>query len=305
MTDPFKPPLLAIDLPGIRKVSSGKVREIFEVGGDLLIVTTDRISAFDCVLPVGIPWKGTVLNQISLYWFEHLAGLGENHLLTGRVAEMPESLQPFGEELAGRSMLVRRARVLPVECIVRGYLAGSGWEEYRLLGPVCGLPLPAGLSESARLPEPLFTPSTKATEGHDENIPFARMAELVGTGLAERVRRTAVELYTRAAAAAEARGIIIAATKFEFGLAGERLLLVDEVLTPDSSRFWPAAEYRPGTAPPSFDKQFVRDYLRGLDWNRQPPAPSLPGEVIARTAEKYLEAYQRLTGKDLRREPVF
>ena len=297
--DSIQTPILAIELPGLRKLSSGKVREIYEAGEDLLIVTTDRISAFDCILPVGIPWKGIVLNQISLYWFDRLAEVVENHLITGRFEEMPEALQPFRAELAYRSMLVRRARVLPVECIVRGYLAGSGWEEYRQNGTICGLPLPEGLRESDRLPEPVFTPSTKAVEGHDENISFERMAGLVGADLAGRVRAKAIELYSRAAAAAESRGLIIADTKFEFGLVGDRLILVDEVLTPDSSRFWPAGAYRPGTAPPSFDKQFVRDYLRGLDWNRQPPAPSLPGDVVERTAGKYLEAFQRLTGRDL------
>jgi phosphoribosylaminoimidazole-succinocarboxamide synthase len=265
----------------------------------LLIVTTDRISAFDCVLPVGIPDKGIVLNQISMHWFRRFAGRIPGHVVTAAVGEMPAALRPFEPQLRGRAMLVRRARVLPVECIVRGYLAGSGWNEYRKTGTVCGLPLPAGLAESGKLPAPIFTPSTKAVVGHDENISFERMGELVGAGLAARVRDASLGLYLQAAGEATARGIIIADTKFEFGLIDGTLTLVDEVLSPDSSRFWPADQYRPGGSQPSFDKQYVRDYLLGLDWDRQPPAPPLPEEVVWNTSKKYLEAYQRLTGEDL------
>jgi phosphoribosylaminoimidazole-succinocarboxamide synthase len=293
------PPLHQAELPGFRRVSRGKVRDIFEVGDDLLIVTTDRISAFDCVLPDPIPDKGKVLNQLSLFWFRRFEGLLPGHVITGDVPAMPDSLQPFRDLLAGRSMLVRRAKVLPVECIVRGYLAGSGWQEYQRQGTVCGIAIPEGLAENARLPEPLFTPSTKAVEGHDENIPYETMSGLVGEPLAGEVRRRALELYARAAEYALGRGIIIADTKFEFGLHEGKLMLVDEVLTPDSSRFWPADGYAPGRAQPSFDKQFVRDWLTGCGWDRNPPAPALPADVIARTTEKYREAYRRLTGEDL------
>ena len=300
MKDPASAaPLLNLDLPGLAKVSSGKVREIFALDDHLLIVTTDRISAFDCVLPVGIPYKGIVLNQISMHWFRRFAGRIPGHVVTGSVREMPAVLRPYEPRLRGRAMLVRRAQVLPVECIVRGYLAGSGWNEYRKSGTVCGISLPAGLVESSRLPEPIFTPSTKAVVGHDENISFERMSDLVGAELAARVREASLGLYLQAAEEAAARGIIIADTKFEFGLIDGALTLVDEVLSPDSSRFWPADQYRPGGSQPSFDKQYVRDYLLGLDWDRQPPAPPLPEEVVRNTSKKYLEAYQRLTGEDL------
>jgi phosphoribosylaminoimidazole-succinocarboxamide synthase len=292
-------PLLNLELPGLAKVSSGKVREIFVLDDQLLIVTTDRISAFDCVLPVGIPYKGIVLNQISRHWFQRLAERIPRHMVTASVREMPAVLRPFESQLRGRAMLVRRAKVLPVECIVRGYLAGSGWNEYKKTGTVCGIPLPAGLLESGRLPGPIFTPSTKAVVGHDENISFERMSELVGAGMAARVRDASLGLYLQAAEEAAVRGILIADTKFEFGLIEGKLTLVDEVLSPDSSRFWPADQYRPGGSQPSFDKQYVRDYLLGLDWDRQPPAPPLPEEVVWNTSRKYLEAYQRLTGEDL------
>lgn len=295
----IRTPLLQADLPGHRLVSRGKVRDIFEVEDNLLIVTTDRISAFDCVLPTGIPYKGVVLNQISLFWFELLRDVIPGHVLTGRLSEMPASLHPFSDQLKGRSMLVKKARVLPVECIVRGYLAGSGWNEYRKIGTVCGIPLPAGLSESDRLPEPIFTPSTKADVGHDENIDFGRMVSIIGEDLATRVREATLALYRRAAEHAAGHGILIADTKFEFGMIGDQLTLVDEVLSPDSSRFWPAGQYHPGASQPSFDKQYVRDYLLGLNWDKTPPAPPLPEDVARRTSEKYIEAYRLLTGQDL------
>ncbi|HPB27732.1 MAG TPA: phosphoribosylaminoimidazolesuccinocarboxamide synthase [Acidobacteriota bacterium] len=291
--------LLQVELPGFERIGSGKVREMFAVDDRLLIVTTDRISAFDCVLPVGIPYKGIVLNQISIFWFHKFKDLLPNHLVCGRVAEMPPALQPHAGLLRGRSMLVRRAEVLPVECIVRGYLAGSGWNEYRMDGTICGLPLPGRLSESDRLPQPIFTPSTKSVFGHDENISFDDMCGIIGAEKAERVRALSLALYQQAAAYAEGQGIIIADTKFEFGEIDGQLILVDEVLTPDSSRFWPADGYKPGRPQPSFDKQYVRDYLLGLDWDRQPPAPPLPEPVIQKTSEKYLEAFRRLTGVDL------
>lgn len=292
-------PLLQVELPGLTPVSRGKVRDIFELDGRLLIVTTDRISAFDCVLPTGVPYKGIVLNQISLFWFRKFQPLVPGHVISGRLSEMPAALQPYASRLYGRSMLVRKARVLPVECIVRGYLAGSGWNEYGRTGAVCGLPLPAGLVESDRLPEPLFTPSTKAETGHDENITFDQMSARVGADLAGRVRDLSLRLYREAATYALTRGVIIADTKFEFGLVEGELTLVDEVLTPDSSRFWPAAGYRPGGPQPSFDKQYVRDFLLGLSWDRTPPAPALPPEVVRRTSEKYLDAFRQLTGGDL------
>ena len=292
-------PLLTIDLPGIPKLRSGKVREIFDLGDRLLMVATDRISAFDVVLPNGIPRKGEVLTQISFFWFERFASQVLNHLLAGPEDPLPEPLQPYASLLARRSMLVRKARPLPIECIVRGYLAGSAWKEYRQTGAVAGLPLPQGLRESDELPEPIFTPSTKADRGHDQNISFETACQLVGRELACRLRDLSLQLYSEARAYARSRGILIADTKFEFGLAGQQLLLIDEVLTPDSSRFWPADQYQPGRPQPSFDKQFVRDYLESLAWDKRPPAPVLPPDVVAATSAKYLEAYQRLTGRSL------
>ena len=292
-------PLLTIDLPGIPKLRSGKVREIFDLGDRLLMVATDRISAFDVVLPNGIPRKGEVLTQISFFWFERFASQVLNHLLAGPEDPLPEPLQPYASLLARRSMLVRKARPLPIECIVRGYLAGSAWKEYRQTGAVAGLPLPQGLRESDELPEPIFTPSTKADRGHDQNISFETACRLVGRELACRLRDLSLQLYSEARAYARSRGILIADTKFEFGLAGQQLLLIDEVLTPDSSRFWPADQYQPGRPQPSFDKQFVRDYLESLAWDKRPPAPVLPPDVVAATSAKYLEAYQRLTGRSL------
>ncbi|HYP13079.1 MAG TPA: phosphoribosylaminoimidazolesuccinocarboxamide synthase [Bryobacteraceae bacterium] len=290
--------LLQSDLP-IPLRGRGKVRDIYDVGDDLLIVTTDRISAFDCVLPSAIQHKGEVLNRISLFWFNQLHDLVPNHLITSDFDRYPESLRAFRQQLIGRSVLVRNCRMFPVECVARGYLAGSGWKEYSLKGTVCGIALPAGLVESDQLAEPIFTPATKAESGHDENIPFARMEQLVGAEIAGRLRELTLEIYRRAASYALKRGIVIADTKFEFGLLDGQIVLADEVLTPDSSRFWPLEEYRPGGSPPSYDKQYVRDYLESVQWNKQPPAPVLPPEVAHRTASKYVEAYRVLTGEEL------
>ncbi len=292
-------PLLQVDLPGIPHLKSGKVREVFDLGDRLLFVATDRISAFDCILPNGIPRKGEVLTRMSHFWFDRTAGWLPNHRLAGADDPLPESLRAHADQLAGRSMIVCKAAPLPVECVVRGYLAGSGWKEYRTSGTVCGVPLPAGLQEGSELPGPIFTPATKAESGHDENIPFEQMEALIGVGLAGRVRDLSVRLYTEARDYARERGILIADTKFEFGIHDGQLVLIDEVLTPDSSRFWPADQYRPGRSQPSFDKQYVRDYLETLDWDKTPPAPPLPPEVVARTRAKYLEAYERITGRRL------
>ena len=292
--------LLQTELPGPVPFARGKVRDLYQAEGGLLFVATDRISAFDGVLPTGIPDKGRVLTQLSLFWFEFLGGLVANHLITADVAQYPKPFCEFRVQLDGRSMLVRRAQMVPVECVVRGYLAGSGWKEYRASGTVCGIPLPAGLQESERLPEPIFTPATKADTGHDLNISFQEMAGRVGSRPAERLRELSLAVYRRAAEYAEPRDILIADTKFEFGYVGQELVLADEVLTPDSSRFWPRAQYRPGGSPPSFDKQYVRDYLEQIGWDKQPPAPALPEQVVERTAEKYREALRQLTGHDLR-----
>jgi len=287
------------DLPGIPKVGQGKVRELFEVDGHLLMVATDRISAFDVILPNAIPHKGKVLTQLSAFWFERLEGMVDHHLVSVQVDEFPAPLQPFREELAGRSMLVRKCTPLPIECVVRGYLAGSGWAEYRQSETICGSRLPSGLVESAELPEPIFTPATKATNGHDENISFDRAAQIIGAELAEQVRDLSLRIYNRALEYALEKGIIICDTKFEFGMEGSRLLLIDEVLTPDSSRFWPADEFEPGKSQPSFDKQFIRDYLETLDWDKAPPGPELPSSIVEATSQRYLEAYRLLTGKNL------
>jgi len=287
------------DLPGILKVGQGKVREMFELDGQLLMVATDRISAFDVILPNAIPDKGKVLTQLSAFWFEQLEGMVAHHLISVRVNEFPAPLQPFRKELAGRSMLVRKCDPLPIECVVRGYLAGSGWAEYQRSETICGSRLPSGLVESAELPEPMFTPSTKATTGHDENISFDRAAQIIGPELAEQVRDLSLSIYSRAREYALEKGIIICDTKFEFGMEGSRLLLIDEVLTPDSSRFWPADEYEPGKSQPSFDKQFIRDFLETLDWDKSPPGPELPSAIVEATSQRYVEAYRRLTGKDL------
>jgi phosphoribosylaminoimidazole-succinocarboxamide synthase len=291
--------ITATDLPGVERVATGKVRDVYRVDDNLLIVATDRISAFDCILPQGIPGKGRVLTQMSLFWFDFLRDLVPNHLIATSVDEFPASLHPYREQLAGRSMLVKRCRMEPVECVARGYVSGSGWKDYKRTGAICGIPLPAGLLESARLPEPVFTPASKAETGHDENIAFEAVLQIVGVETANLLRDLTLRIYGAAARHAESRGIILADTKFEFGWHEGKLLLADEVLTPDSSRYWPRAEYAPGGPQKSFDKQFVRDYLETLDWNKQPPAPPLPDEVIARTSEKYHEAFTRITGKTL------
>ena len=291
--------LLQLDMPGIRKLKSGKVREIFDLGDRLLFVASDRISAFDVIMPNGIPRKGEVLTQISYFWFAQTEAFQPNHLISHADDPLPASLQPFARQLARRSMIVKKAAPLAIECVVRGYLAGSGWKEYLEKQTVCGIKLPAGLKESAELPEPIFTPATKAETGHDENISFAEAAKIAGADIAERARAASLKIYNFARGYARQRGIIIADTKFEFGLLDGELILIDELLTPDSSRFWPADQYQPGKGQPSFDKQFVRDYLETLDWNKTPPGPVLPPDVVAKSQAKYLEAYQRLTGKAL------
>jgi phosphoribosylaminoimidazole-succinocarboxamide synthase len=287
------------NLPGVQLRARGKVRDIYEIGGQLLLVTTDRISAFDCILPTGIPRKGEVLNRISLFWFDFLRDTIANHVATADIAKYPAQLQPFADQLRGRSVLVEKADMIQLECVARGYLSGSGWKEYKSTGTVCGVALPKGLVESSRLPEPIFTPATKAESGHDMNVSFDEAAAFHGADLVKRLRDLTLEIYRKAAAYAETRGIIIADTKFEFGFIDGSLVLADEVLTPDSSRFWPADRYQPGGPQPSYDKQFVRDYLESLDWNKTPPAPVLPEHVAQRTSEKYQEAYRLLTGQSL------
>ncbi len=277
--------------------SQGKVRDLYDLGDRLLLVASDRISAFDVVLPDDIAYKGEVLTKLSLFWFDLLAGVTANHLISTDVADLPEQFAPHAEELAGRFMLVKKATVFPVECIVRGYLAGSGWAEYQRSGTVCGIPLPAGMVESDRLPEPIFTPSTKAEIGdHDENISFEQMVEIIGEDAANELRDTSLAVYSAARDHAATRGIIIADTKFEFGTIDGKVTLVDEVLTPDSSRFWPAASYAPGSGQPSFDKQYVRDWLSASGWDKTPPPPALPADVVARTSETYIQAYELITG---------
>jgi phosphoribosylaminoimidazole-succinocarboxamide synthase len=292
-------PLLKLDLPGIRKVKSGKVREVFDLGDRLLFVASDRISAFDCIMPNGIPRKGEVLTQISHFWFDQTEKLVPNHRLAKANDPLPPALQPFASQLARRSMIVMKAQPLTIECVVRGYLAGSGWKEYKAAQTVCGIKLPAGLQESSQLPQPIFTPATKAESGHDENIAFDVAAKMVGSDIAEQARDLSLKIYQFASDYARPRGIILADTKFEFGLFEGKLILIDEVLTPDSSRFWPADKYQPGRSQPSFDKQFVRDYLETLDWNKNPPAPELPADIVAKTTAKYLEAYEKLTSRKL------
>jgi len=296
----LEPVLLRTDFPDLRLKASGKVRDVYDIDEtQLLFVATDRISAFDYVLATGIPHKGRILNQISLFWFDFLAEVVPNHLITPDVEKYPPQVRKYADQLRGRSMLVRRAEIFPVECIVRGYLSGSGWKEYQSTGKVSGITLPPGLKESDSLPEPIFTPSTKATSGHDENISFDQMCEIVGVETASHLRDLTLNIYKKAAAYARQRGIIIADTKFEFGQTAQGITLADEVLTPDSSRFWPADKYAPGRPQDSYDKQYVRDYLEQIHWNKQPPAPALPPEVARRTSEKYLEAYSQLTGRKL------
>ena len=285
------------DFAGLKLRARGKVRDIYELGDQLLIVAPDRLSAFDVVLPTPIPDKGPVLTQLSLFWFEKLARVVPNHVTSAD--NFAGVLAPYADALQGRAMLVRRTEPVPIECVVRGYLSGSGWKDYQKTGSVCGIALPAGLRESDRLPEPIFTPSTKATSGHDENISFDETVERIGQPLAEKLRDTSLAIYKSAAEFASARGIIIADTKFEFGLIGGELIWIDEALTPDSSRFWPGNQYMPGKPQPSFDKQYVRDYLEKIGWNKQPPAPPLPADVVAATRDKYREAYQRVTGHEL------
>ncbi|MGD0096524.1 MAG: phosphoribosylaminoimidazolesuccinocarboxamide synthase [Terracidiphilus sp.] len=292
--------LLKTNLGATPLLGRGKVRDLYAVGDDLLLVATDRISAFDHVLATGIPGKGKILTQISLFWFDLVAKLVPNHLITAKVDDFPASLRPYADQLDGRSMLVKRAAMFPVECVVRGYLTGSGWKEYKASKSVCGIPLPDGLKDGSRLPEPLYTPSTKGEAGtHDENISYAATVAAIGEADAAELKRLTLAIYNKATTHAESCGLILADTKFEFGRTPDGIILADEVLTPDSSRFWEAATWSPGGAQPSFDKQFVRDYLESIHWNKQAPAPGLPDEVVARTQAKYLEAFRRLTGRDL------
>jgi phosphoribosylaminoimidazole-succinocarboxamide synthase len=294
------PVLLHTDYPDLQLHASGKVRDVYRLDSDrLLFVATDRISAFDYILATGIPHKGKVLTQISLFWFDFLKDVIPNHLITADVNQYPAEIRKYDDQLRGRSMVVMNADMVPVECVVRGYISGSAWKEYKASGKVCGIDLPTGLQESDQLPEPIFTPATKATTGHDENIPFSEMVRLVGAELSEQLRGLTLRVYKNAADYARTRGIIIADTKFEFGRTARGITLADEVLTPDSSRFWPADKYQPGKAQDSYDKQYVRDYLEEIHWNKQPPAPALPAEVARKTSEKYLEAYQQLTGRKL------
>ncbi|HUS19800.1 MAG TPA: phosphoribosylaminoimidazolesuccinocarboxamide synthase [Terriglobales bacterium] len=287
------------EIPGLTLHARGKVRDIYDLGDRLLFVASDRISAFDYILGSGIPDKGRVLTQLSLFWFDLLQDIVPNHVITADFDEYPTELKPYESQLRGRSMIVRKAEMVPVECVVRGYLSGSGWKDYQKTGAVCGIALPEGLRESDRLPQPMFTPAIKATSGHDENISYAEMVKLVGAPLSERLRSISLQLYERAGAYALERGLIIADTKFEFGKTADGLVLGDEIFTPDSSRFWPAESYSPGKAQVSFDKQFVRDYLESIKWNKQPPAPSLPDEVAQKTSEKYKQAFRQLTGAEL------
>jgi phosphoribosylaminoimidazole-succinocarboxamide synthase len=293
-------PLLTTNLGTTPLLGRGKVRDLYAVDGALLLVATDRISAFDHVLGTGIPDKGKILTQLSLFWFDLLKDLVPNHLITAKVREFPAQLQPYIDQLEGRSMLVKRAEMFPVECVARGYLAGSGWKEYQASKTVCGIALPGGLLDGSRLPEPVFTPATKSQDGaHDENIPYETVASLVGKDDAAELRSLTLDIYRRAAAHAQLCGLILADTKFEFGKIAERVILADEVLTPDSSRFWDAKTWKPGGTQPSFDKQFVRNYLEEIHWNKQAPAPCLPDDVVERTRAKYLEAFRRLTGRDI------
>jgi phosphoribosylaminoimidazole-succinocarboxamide synthase len=294
------PVLLNTEFSDLQLHASGKVRDVYRLDSDrLLFVATDRISAFDYVLATGIPHKGRVLTQISLFWFDFLKEIVPNHLITADVSQYPSELKRYEDQLAGRSMIVMRAEMFPVECVVRGYVSGSAWKEYKATGSVSGIKLPAGLRESAQLPEPIFTPATKATTGHDENISFDQMVQILGGATSEQLRDLTLKIYKKASDYARGRGIILADTKFEFGRTAQGITLADEVLTPDSSRFWPADKYQPGSAQESYDKQFVRDYLEQIRWNKQPPAPALPQDVARKTSEKYLEAYQQLTGRKL------
>jgi phosphoribosylaminoimidazole-succinocarboxamide synthase len=292
--------LTQTDLPGLPLLARGKVRDLYSVGEHLLLIATDRISAFDHVLATGIPGKGKILTQLSLFWFQLLRDVVPNHLITADISQYPEALRSYSSQLEGRSMLVKHAQMIPVECVVRGYLSGSGWKDYKATGAVCGIPLPAGMQESARLPQPLFTPASKSLGGeHDENISFHEMVARIGEPAATKLQGLSLDIYNRAAAYAAERGVILADTKFEFGVTPGGIVLADEVLTPDSSRYWPADQYKPGGPQPSFDKQFVRDYLEQIQWNKQAPAPALPDDIVAKTQRKYLDAYRLLTGREL------
>ncbi len=291
--------ILQTKLNGVERHAQGKVRDVYSAGDRLVFVATDRISAFDYVLATGIPDKGRVLTQLSIFWFDFLRDVTPTHFLTSDVSKYPAPFPQFPDQLEGRSMLVKRANMIEIECVARGYISGSGWKEYQQNGTVCGIKLPTGLRESDKLPEPIFTPATKAQTGHDENVSYEHVVGLIGEDLAKRLRDLTLEIYSRAARYAETKGIIIADTKFEFGFVGDQLVLGDEVLTPDSSRFWPADTYKAGGAQFSFDKQYVRDYLESIRWNKQPPAPALPEEVAAKTGEKYRQAYRIITGRDL------
>jgi phosphoribosylaminoimidazole-succinocarboxamide synthase len=294
------PVILQTDFPDLHLHASGKVRDVYQIDNEsLLFVATDRISAFDYVLATGIPYKGRVLSQISLFWFDFLSDIVPNHVITADVERYPQALQKYADQLRGRSMVVQRAEMFPVECVVRGYISGSAWKEYQATGKVCGIELAAGLRESDAFPEPIFTPATKAVSGHDENISFAQMCEILGAETSSHLRDITLRVYRKAAAYARQRGIIIADTKFEFGRTAQGITLADEVLTPDSSRFWPADKYAPGRSQESYDKQYVRDYLEEIRWNKLPPAPALPAEVASRTSEKYLDAYFQITGRKL------
>lgn len=292
-------PVFQTKLPGVPLHARGKVRDVYDAGEFLVIVASDRLSAFDYILPTPIPGKGQVLTQLTIFWLSLLSDIVPNHFVTADVSEYPAPFPEYRDQLQGRSMLVRRARMIDVECVARGYVAGSGWKDYTRSGEICGIPLPRGLQESAALPFAIFTPATKAQSGHDENISFDTVADQIGTPLADRLRSLTLQIYERAAKYAESRGILIADTKFEFGFIGEDLVLADEVLTPDSSRFWPKDRYEPGGPQPSYDKQYVRDYLESIGWNKQPPAPELPADVVLKTTAKYREAYRLLTGEQL------
>jgi phosphoribosylaminoimidazole-succinocarboxamide synthase len=300
MSQQTSSPLIESSLPGVERVGRGKVRDIYAVGNDrLLIVATDRISAFDVVLPTPIPRKGEVLTQLSLFWFDFLKDVVPNHLITAKVDEYPENLKQYRDQLEGRSMLVKKLEMFPVECVARGYVVGSGWKDYQRTGAICGISLPTGLRECGKLPEAIFTPATKAETGHDENISIAQAGEIIGADWADRLKNLTIDIYDRASQHGLACGLIIADTKLEFGLLDGQIVLGDEVLTPDSSRYWPLELYQPGRAQESYDKQYVRDYLETLDWNKTPPGPELPDEVVENTSAKYLEAYFTLTGREL------
>ncbi len=296
---PLSATVFETDLPGVPLQVRGKVRDVYSAGEYLVIVASDRLSAFDYILPTPIPDKGKVLTQLTLFWLSQIDGIIPNHFVTANVREYPDPFPQFADQLEGRSMLVRRARMIDVECVARGYVSGSGWKDYQRTGEICGIPMPPGLLESAKLPEPIFTPATKASSGHDENISFENVATQTGVDLADRLRSLTLQIYERAASYAGSRGILLADTKFEFGFVGDELVLADEVLTPDSSRFWPKDAYRPGGPQPSYDKQYVRDYLESIGWEKRPPAPPLPSDVVEKTSEKYREAYRLLTGHTL------